>query len=125
MNRRWIVGVLIGNLGFPIVACTTTGRARAAVAREAQIPHFHPTSAIEPLIAFQKAVEQQAAAGGLEPEQFGLIMRWIGASLSTLRGPHPDQWEEVARPDWNAVKSAIGPYETLAPFARLIESLIE
>ena len=105
--------------------CTTTGALHRAVAKEAQTPHFHPVQAIEPLIALQRAVEQQAAAGGMEPEQLSLVLRWIGAGLSTLRGPHADEWEAVARPQWNAVKSALGPHETLSPFVRLIESLLE
>src|SRR6185503_9361969 len=120
-----MVAAVIVLLVLALAGCTTTGRAKAAVAREAQTPHFHPAQAIEPLIAFQRAVEQQSAAGGLEPEQFGLIMRWVGASLTTLRGPHPEEWEATARAGWPSVRSAVGPFETLSPFVRLIDSLIE
>jgi len=118
----------LGLVGLVVVlfgGCTTTGAARAAVAREAQVPHFHPAQALAPLQAFQRAVILQAGEGGMEPEQLALIMRWIGVVTTTLQGPHADEWEAAARPEWNAVKSAVGPFEHLRPWVDLIDSLLQ
>ena len=119
-----IVIALVASLS--LAGCTTTGRARAAVARERETPHFHVQSQVlEPMIAFEAAVDQQLGAGGIDIETFALIKRWIGASLGVLKGPHPDDWEAVAREGWPQVRSAIGPYDRLMPFSRLIDKLIE
>lgn len=132
LARGYLVGYFllmilwIALIVLALGGCTTTGRARAAVAREAQVPHFHTQAQVlEPMIAFEAAVDQQLGAGGIDAETFALIKRWIGASLGVLNGPHPDDWQAVAREGWAQVRSAIGPYDRLTPFGRLIDKLIE
>lgn len=126
-----LAAIMILGFGFGALlsllfgGCTTTGRARAAVERERATPRFHSIEAIEPLIAFDAALDAQLGAGGLDAETYGVIKRWIGLSLSVLRGPHPDDWETIARVDWRSVRSAIGPYDRLAPFGRLFDSMIQ
>jgi hypothetical protein len=85
-------------------------------------PHFHPALALEPLLAFHAAVLRTE---GLEDEQQRLIVRWIADGVMVLRGPHPEDWEATAREQWPAVRSAIGPYESLVNWAAVFDGLLQ
>ena len=86
------------------------------------VPHFHPALALEPLLAFHAAVLRVES---LEDEQQQLIVRWIATGVSVLRGYHPEDFEAVARKDWPAVRSAIGPYESLVNWAAVFDGLLQ
>lgn len=83
---------------------------------------FRPEQIFEPLLAFHDALLQTR---GMELEQVAVITRWIAAGVKTVRGDTPERWEEVARENWPQVRSLIGPYETLEPFAAVFDRLLQ
>lgn len=106
-------------LGLAVVGATACGTHRPPPVPTT--PHFHPAIALEPLLAFHAAVLRTE----MEQEQQVLIVRWIADGVAVLRGYHPEDWEAVAREQWPAVRSAIGPYEGLVNWAAIFDGLLQ
>jgi len=89
--------------------------------RQQVASEFQPRQAYDALVAFHAAVLQTE---GIEREHLAILVAWIARGVETLR-LQPDQWEATARERWPVVRSLIGPYDGLQPFAAQFDTLLQ
>jgi hypothetical protein len=90
----------------------------------ATVPRVQPADVVVKLIQFHGAVADQFQAGGMELEHFLTVTSWIGDELRVLQ-TNPRQWEGQARLDWPRVKSICVPFESLEPWTRRLDGLLQ
>jgi len=106
------------------LACAALPASQARMRTQVR-SEFRPQQAYQALVQFHSAVLQQYLAGGMEHEQLAVIVRWVAVGDGILTGPQPDTWEATAREVWPVVRSLIGPYDSLQPFARTFDALLQ
>jgi hypothetical protein len=101
--------------------CSLLPSSQARMRAQAQ-SEVRPATVYEPLLALHAAL---LTTDGVEREVVEGVTQWIARGVRTLRGPHPETWEAEARPDWPRVRSWLGPYDTLQPFAAVFDRLLQ
>jgi len=114
--KLWIVALALVASG-----CAALPSSQAKMRQQVQ-SEFRPAPVYEQLLAFHDALVQTP---GVELEHVAILTRWIALGVRTLRGDDPSSWEAVARPGWPQVRSLIGPYDTLQPFAATFDHLLQ